>query len=495
MKLNKPPVSEEQSILEGYVEFLLTDLSNVHPLKNTKNKNISDLVFDKSSESDYAVEHADNSINEEVLDNELEQLESKNEETIDSQSNESEQPKWSTIEKAAAKRRKLKAVEPLKQPEDEAQTEHAPDESVIEAEKVQAESLNPVVESDDLTLKEPEKKIAKDNDRSHANADLEDDFLVQKDAAVVTESSSVSHEFVEESEEEQLKEWDKVITKEKEDAYIAEHLSDDLQPEQENEIEAISEEKLEQPPGSQIQQEVNTSDPSQSDITKQTREIIESYLPEQETQDPRLKNVEKLLSRISLATMPKVAPQESVNSQQQAKQEDTPAQDPEQMAQAAQATFMHRDAQRSKDILPEVFQTLIFKVGQLPLAVPLLKLGGIIQVSEEDITPLVGTPDWFMGLVADDRGKLMVIDTQRYLMPEQTPIETSDYRYLIVLDNSNWALACNSVGDAKNLMTNDIRWSEKSSRRPWFAGMVVDYMSALIEVDELINMLADNIVD
>ena len=94
-----------------------------------------------------------------------------------------------------------------------------------------------------------------------------------------------------------------------------------------------------------------------------------------------------------------------------------------------------------------------------------------------------------------DFGNLMVIDTQQYLRPEQVnqAQEKVSYEYLIILDNSNWALACHSVGDAKNLTSDDIRWSEKSSRRPWFAGMVVDYMSALIEVDELINMLAERI--
>jgi chemotaxis signal transduction protein len=106
---------------------------------------------------------------------------------------------------------------------------------------------------------------------------------------------------------------------------------------------------------------------------------------------------------------------------------------------------------------------------------------------------MVGTPDWFMGLVPNDRGSLMVIDTQKYLMPEQAANPEQEYQYIILLDDSNWALACHSVGDAKNLTHSDVRWAEKSSRRPWFAGMVVDYMSALIEVDARINMLVESV--
>ena len=70
-----------------------------------------------------------------------------------------------------------------------------------------------------------------------------------------------------------------------------------------------------------------------------------------------------------------------------------------------------------------------------------------------------------------------------------------DYRFLIVLDNSNWALACHSVEEANKLTQEDIRWSQKNSKRPWFAGMLVEKMSALLEVDGLINLLADTIVE
>ncbi|MGB0495907.1 MAG: chemotaxis protein CheW, partial [Kangiellaceae bacterium] len=148
-----------------------------------------------------------------------------------------------------------------------------------------------------------------------------------------------------------------------------------------------------------------------------------------------------------------------------------------------------------RDSLEENFQTLIFDVNNLPLAVPLIKLGGIVNISNQDITPLVGTPDWFLGLVPNERGNLMVVDTQKFIMPERPVENENSYDYLIVLDNSQWALACHSVGDAKNMHASDIRWSSKLSKRPWFAGMVVEYMSALIEVDSLINQLAEQIVE
>ena len=219
-------------------------------------------------------------------------------------------------------------------------------------------------------------------------------------------------------------------------------------------------------------------------------------------EDPRLKNVEKLLGRIALASAvaPKTPP-ELKQTDTSIVETKTPKAAPlieesqDVSSETVVATFSHRESLPLKDNLGSVFQTLVFEVNKLPLAVPLVKLGGIVNLTPEEITPLVGTPDWFMGLVPNERGNLMVVDTQKFLMPEQETKETNGYQYLIVLDNSRWALACHSVGDAKNLTPDDIRWSSRSSKRPWFAGMVVQYMSALVEVDELINMLAENIVD
>jgi len=265
--------------------------------------------------------------------------------------------------------------------------------------------------------------------------------------------------------------------------------------------------------------------PSDKKHHEKVNQEVEDYskrtYKEPEQTDPRLKNVEKLLTKIALANV--ITPEAKIENVIQSKATtvtenktevatkaptSTPSQNPTPVSrdqqvvepqsvslESAKPSFEHRESSPLKEHLGNVFQTLVFEVNKLPLAVPLVKLGGIVNVSQLEITPLVGTPDWFMGLVPNERGNLMVVDTQKFLMPERPLSENKEYQYLIILDDSNWALACHSVGDAKNLSPDDIRWSSGSSKRPWFAGMVVEYMSALIEVDELINMLADNIVD
>ncbi len=238
-----------------------------------------------------------------------------------------------------------------------------------------------------------------------------------------------------------------------------------------------------------------------SEQKPRVQDLSEFVEEEAEAVDPRLKNVEKLLAQIALAKIPNVQEQEKTaqvaERRLDVKQIDQAeaVTDNQELIACMESSFEHRESTPLKESLGSVFQTLVFEVNQLPMAVPLVKLGGIVDLADQVITPLVGTPDWFLGLLPNERGNLLVVDTQRFLMPERETKEQPDYRFLIVLDDSRWAIACHSVDDAKNLSPDDIRWSARTSQRPWFAGMVVEYMSALIEVDELINMLADNLVE
>jgi len=295
------------------------------------------------------------------------------------------------------------------------------------------------------------------------------------------------------------------------EAYVAGLLKDcsDVSEKSDQVVRYLKENKRNE--NKKLQHKISTASiPKQRTIEIVREQLVEpnvSYKEESEI-DPRLKGVENLLAKISLANVNKVVSQTEEQNQNSAEDTSSPQlkeqvevakaeviSAPEISPETAQASFVIREKEPLKNTLGNVFQTLVFEVSKLPLAVPLIKLGGIVNLNEKNITPLVGTPNWFMGLMPHERGNLMVVDTQKFLMPEKVHAHGKPYEYLIILDDSLWALACHTVGDAKNLSPEDIRWSSGSSKRPWFAGMVVEYMSALVEVDKLINMLAENIVD
>ncbi|GAB5380265.1 MAG: hypothetical protein Alis3KO_09170 [Aliiglaciecola sp.] len=136
------------------------------------------------------------------------------------------------------------------------------------------------------------------------------------------------------------------------------------------------------------------------------------------------------------------------------------------------------------------FQALFFKVAGLTLALPLTELGGIHKI--EKIGPLFGKPDWFMGVMLHREDNLSVVDTAKWVMPEKYDeklAESLKYQYLIMLDDSGWGLACESLVTTSTLLPDDVKWRDANSKRPWLAGMVKEKMCALVNVKQLIELL------
>ncbi|WP_311567849.1 chemotaxis protein CheW [Photobacterium arenosum] len=135
------------------------------------------------------------------------------------------------------------------------------------------------------------------------------------------------------------------------------------------------------------------------------------------------------------------------------------------------------------------FQALFFAVNGVTFAVPLTELGGIHQLGE--MSHLIGRPDWYLGLQPVQNRKLDVVDTARWVMPESiyNDDHQENYRYVVMLGESKWGLACDQLHGTETLTKQSVRWREKAGKRPWLAGMVKEKMCALIHVNELISML------
>ncbi|WP_371929373.1 chemotaxis protein CheW [Photobacterium sp. CCB-ST2H9] len=135
------------------------------------------------------------------------------------------------------------------------------------------------------------------------------------------------------------------------------------------------------------------------------------------------------------------------------------------------------------------FQALFFSVNGVTFAVSLTELGGIHQLGE--LSHLIGRPSWYMGLQSEQHRKLDVVDTARWVMPESIHNDDhrENYRYVVMLGESKWGLACDQLHGTETLTKHSVRWREKAGKRPWLAGMVKEKMCALIHVNELISML------
>ena len=129
----------------------------------------------------------------------------------------------------------------------------------------------------------------------------------------------------------------------------------------------------------------------------------------------------------------------------------------------------------------ERFECLLFKVKGLTLAVPLVELGGIIKI-EKQPTPLFGQPDWFIGMLRNNKMNVSMVDTAQWVLPAALIKKNQDpYKLVIRIHNSTWGLACNEVDRSISLKPEQVRWRTSLGKRPWLAGTVIEHMCALID--------------
>lgn len=137
------------------------------------------------------------------------------------------------------------------------------------------------------------------------------------------------------------------------------------------------------------------------------------------------------------------------------------------------------------------FDVLLFKVSGLTLAVPLIALGQIQPLTDE-LTPLFGQADWFMGLLPTPGGKIRTVNTAKFVMPERYDerfLETA--QYVISIDGVPWGLAVDSVNQPISLNPEDVKWRSERSRRPWLAGTVKEHMCALLDIPRVGQLLME----
>ncbi|KKL01171.1 chemotaxis protein CheW [Rheinheimera mesophila] len=163
----------------------------------------------------------------------------------------------------------------------------------------------------------------------------------------------------------------------------------------------------------------------------------------------------------------------------------------EQVQVTAQAPAVKAAAPVVKDYRKGRFQALFFTVAGLKVALPLKALGGIHKIMP--IKSLPGQPEWLKGVMLYREQKINVVDTALWVMPEkydQGLAEKLNYQYVIMLGNSHWGLACDTLVNTIALEQDDVKWRETEGKRPWLAGLIKQHMCALLDVDALIALLA-----
>ncbi|HHH43643.1 MAG TPA: chemotaxis protein CheW [Gammaproteobacteria bacterium] len=143
------------------------------------------------------------------------------------------------------------------------------------------------------------------------------------------------------------------------------------------------------------------------------------------------------------------------------------------------------------------FQVQLFEVAGITLAVPLVKLKGVVP-NDQGLTPLPGHSPLFLGVVPYQGVNARVVDTARFILPQDRAARldadvAARSVHLVMIDEGRWALACNAIGEVVELEANKVKWRGANSRRAWLAGTLIDRMCALLDIDALTETLAGDL--
>lgn len=140
----------------------------------------------------------------------------------------------------------------------------------------------------------------------------------------------------------------------------------------------------------------------------------------------------------------------------------------------------------------ERFQCLVFEAGGFTLAVPLTQLNGVLPYSA--VTPMPSHAAWFLGLKPHLDAHVKVVDTAALLTQHQhgsssSPRDAEKTRYIVLIDDARWGLACDKVSEVITLDAHALRRRTQRTTQPWLIGTVTERLCTLLDAQAFAQAL------
>jgi purine-binding chemotaxis protein CheW len=150
-------------------------------------------------------------------------------------------------------------------------------------------------------------------------------------------------------------------------------------------------------------------------------------------------------------------------------------------------------ARQALSIMPEwaqrEFQALLFKVDKLILAAPLTDLLRTIRIVRNP-TRIPEQPSWFMGLLDEHDTRIGVLDTGQLVYGKarggQRNLEEKPFSSILITQDGRWGLACDEVLSIARFTPDKVRWRTRREKRSWLVGTVIDELTAVIDIQQLV---------
>lgn len=139
------------------------------------------------------------------------------------------------------------------------------------------------------------------------------------------------------------------------------------------------------------------------------------------------------------------------------------------------------------------FQAMLFKVGELSLALPLQELVSVVEW--QDISTISEASGIQLGTYQFNDQTVPVVDIAQLVLPaERLNVLVGDrpqerISRIVIIQDGQWGLACDSVHELITFQPEKVRWHTARTQRQWLAGTSVELMCALLDTKGLVAML------
>ncbi len=135
------------------------------------------------------------------------------------------------------------------------------------------------------------------------------------------------------------------------------------------------------------------------------------------------------------------------------------------------------------------FQALFFKLEHLILATPLTELSRAIKIDQKP-GKIPGQPGWFIGLLDEQDSRVGVLDTGQLIFGKSRggarDLETNPFKSILITQDKRWGLACDEILSIGKVKPEKVRWRTSRQKKPWLIGTVIEELTAIIDLQELI---------
>ncbi len=137
---------------------------------------------------------------------------------------------------------------------------------------------------------------------------------------------------------------------------------------------------------------------------------------------------------------------------------------------------------------------LYFTVDDTSFMLPATKIASLEKLNRS-LTRLPLLPEAIKGMFKFRNRSIPVIDlltlmnTNNQVSSDCIDNDREDMiKYAIVIDGTNYAIACNEIGAIENIPSGNIRWNTSSSTNCFYSGIIATRLCPLLDIDRITEL-------